>query len=186
VESEPLVVASPEQDHSDQPEEAVINTTINTSDHNTSDHVEIHEGEIMDAGNGIQQPVVLPTASDSQPISPKQPKGELKVLGKKASAKGEIVPVLPTDANEFEVYKSMNVAGIRPIAATSLHIVGSYDSAGHRPIGADEFEVSATINVSGLRPIAASHLHITDHLTGNRPVASNEIDDSATLMGYID
>jgi hypothetical protein len=42
--------------------------------------------------------------------------------------------------------------------------------------------------VSGHRPIAASHLQISETyaVMGNRPVASNEIDDPTTLMGFLD
>ncbi|WLT38512.1 hypothetical protein NON20_01110 [Synechocystis sp. B12] len=47
-------------------------------------------------------------------------------------------------------------------------------------------EVSSTMTVSGNRPIALSHLHISEITAGNRPVASNEIDDPNTLMGYLD
>ncbi len=79
--------------------------------------------------------------------------------------------------------------GNRPIEASHLHIVGTYNSVGgSRPITANGVEVSSTLTVSGNRPIAVSHLNISEmySVMGNRPVASNEIDDPATLMGFLD
>ncbi|MBE9204113.1 hypothetical protein IQ218_12535 [Synechocystis salina LEGE 06099] len=75
----------------------------------------------------------------------------------------------------------------RPIEASKLHVVSTYGSMGAtRPVGASTMEVSSTMTVSGNRPIALSHLHISEITAGNRPVASNEIDDPNTLMGYLD
>jgi hypothetical protein len=39
-----------------------------------------------------------------------------------------------------------------------------------------------------MRPIMASKLHISENivLSGNRPVADNEDEDTANFMGYID
>jgi len=56
-------------------------------------------------------------------------------------------------------------------------VVDTYSSVGSsRPITKGVVEVSSTLAISGNRPIALS----------NRPVASNEIDDASTLMGYLD
>ena len=75
----------------------------------------------------------------------------------------------------------------RPIEASKIHVVSTYGSMGAtRPVGASTMEVSSTMTVSGNRPIALSHLHISEITAGNRPVASNEIDDPNTLMGYLD
>lgn len=75
----------------------------------------------------------------------------------------------------------------RPIEASKIHVVSTYGSMGAtRPVGASTIEVSSTMTVSGNRPIALSHLHISEITAGNRPVASNEIDDPNTLMGYLD
>ncbi|QUS60100.1 hypothetical protein [Synechocystis sp. PCC 7338] len=75
----------------------------------------------------------------------------------------------------------------RPIEASKLHVVSTYGSMGAtRPVGASTMEVSSTMTVSGNRPIALSHLRISEITAGNRPVASNEIDDPNTLMGYLD
>ena len=77
--------------------------------------------------------------------------------------------------------------GNRPIEASKIHVVSTYGSMGAtRPVGASTMEVSSTMTVSGNRPIALSHLHISEITAGNRPVASNEIDDPNTLMGYLD
>lgn len=75
----------------------------------------------------------------------------------------------------------------RPIEASKIHVVSTYGSMGAtRPVGASTMEVSSIMTVSGNRPIALSHLHISEITAGNRPVASNEIDDPNTLMGYLD
>ncbi len=75
----------------------------------------------------------------------------------------------------------------RPIEASKIHVVSTYGSMGAtRPVGASTMEMSGTMTISGNRPIALSHLHITEVTPGNRPVASNEIDDPNTLMGYLD
>jgi hypothetical protein len=44
------------------------------------------------------------------------------------------------------------------------------------------------MTISGNRPIAVSHLAISEmySVMGNRPVASNEIDDPTALMGFLD
>jgi hypothetical protein len=49
-------------------------------------------------------------------------------------------------------------------------------------------DITGTLTISGHRPIMASHLKISEtySVMGNRPVASNEIDDPTTLMGFLD
>ncbi len=79
--------------------------------------------------------------------------------------------------------------GNRPIEASHLHIIGTYNAVGgSRPITANGIEVSSTLTISGNRPIAVSHLAISEmySVMGNRPVASNEIDDPTALMGFLD
>lgn len=76
----------------------------------------------------------------------------------------------------------------RPVEPSHLEIVSTYSSVGAaRPIVKGEMKISSTLTVSGHRPIAVSTLKVSDsYIMGNRPVASNEIDDFATLVGYID
>ncbi|AIE73472.1 MULTISPECIES: hypothetical protein [unclassified Synechocystis] len=101
--------------------------------------------------------------------------------------------------DESALVKPKNVGGLdllptpkgmptnRPIEASKIHVVSTYGSMGAtRPVGASTMEVSSTMTISGNRPIALSHLHISEITAGNRPVASNEIDDPNTLMGYLD
>ncbi len=76
----------------------------------------------------------------------------------------------PVDASHIHVTETVNVMGIRPIAANNTtHYVG-------------------TMNVSGMRPISESTLHISQDssVMGNRPVASNKIEDTEASMGYLD
>jgi hypothetical protein len=50
-------------------------------------------------------------------------------------------------------------------------------------------EIIGTFFMAGERPIVASELDIKDYFLamGNkRPVASNQIDDALTLMGFLD
>jgi hypothetical protein len=76
----------------------------------------------------------------------------------------------------------------RPVNASDLQVVETMNIMGIRPITANTFQVVDTINLSGVRPIASSDLVIsqTYSIMGNRPVAPNEIDDSETLMGFLD
>jgi hypothetical protein len=48
--------------------------------------------------------------------------------------------------------------------------------------------VSDTLQASGIRPISASTLVISETYAsmGNRPIASNDVDDASLLMGYLD
>ena len=111
----------------------------------------------------------------------------------------------PVGPNDFTISEIVSISGNRPIGASTLHISETYGTVGNRPIEASDFEVVATLgrrpigssamqvsemfSMSGARPIAMSTLHIDEvysTMGGNRPIASNEIDDSSTLMGFLD
>lgn len=76
----------------------------------------------------------------------------------------------------------------RPIEPSHLDVVSTYSSLGAtRPVVRSGMKISSTMTVSGSRPIAVSTLNVSDtYILGNRPVASNDIDDFATLVGYLD
>ena len=76
----------------------------------------------------------------------------------------------------------------RPIEPSHIDIVHTYSSVGSdRPVSKGTVEFSSSLVISGNRPIAASTLQVSDSfIMGNRPVASNESDDTASLMGYLD
>ncbi len=76
----------------------------------------------------------------------------------------------------------------RPIEPSHIEIVHTYSSVGSdRPVSKGTVEFSSTLAISGNRPIAASTLQISDsYIMGNRPIASNESDETASLMGYLD
>ncbi|NJO41527.1 MAG: hypothetical protein HC769_03405 [Cyanobacteria bacterium CRU_2_1] len=61
--------------------------------------------------------------------------------------------------------------------------VGSFSSAGLRPIVSDTIEIFGTILNN--RPIVASHLRVLEMLPGNRPVFASEmiVRDDLTLPG---
>jgi hypothetical protein len=161
-----------------------------------SDRIDIHEGEIM-ATNDKQ----LTPAKDGQLVAQTSggnadpykvvslmtiAGGQRPIMASTLEVKDMLTPNRPIFASDLVVYETINVSGIRPVMASPFEIVGSLDAAGQRPVAANEFEVAATMNVSGIRPIAASSLIVTEMLTATRPIASNDIDDSGTLMGYID
>ncbi|NJK36640.1 MAG: hypothetical protein HC825_07110 [Oscillatoriales cyanobacterium RM1_1_9] len=79
----------------------------------------------------------------------------------------------------------------RPIEESNLEVVGML-MGGHRPImrASSTSAVVLVDSVDGTgplahRPVAAVDLHVTGMLM-NRPVASNQIDDPFTLMGFLD
>ena len=76
----------------------------------------------------------------------------------------------------------------RPIEPSHIDIVHTYSSVGSdRPVSKGTVEFSSSITISGNRPIAASTLQVSDSfIMGRRPIASNESDDTASLMGYLD
>ena len=76
----------------------------------------------------------------------------------------------------------------RPIEPSHLEVVNTYSSVGsNRPVTKGTVEFSSSLAISGNRPIAASTLQVSDSfIMGNRPIASNEADDTAVLMGYLD
>ncbi|MEG4283520.1 hypothetical protein QUB68_10365 [Microcoleus sp. A006_D1] len=111
----------------------------------------------------------------------------------------------PVGPNDFTISETVSMSGNRPIGASTLHISETYGTIGNRPIEASDFEVVATLgrrpigssamqvsemfSMSGARPIGISTLHIDEvysTMGGDRPIASNEIDDSSTLMGFLD
>ena len=111
----------------------------------------------------------------------------------------------PVGPDDFTISETVSMSGNRPIGISTLHISETYGIVGNRPVEASTFEVVATLgrrpigastmqvsemfSMSGARPVAISNLHIDEvysTMGGNRPIASNEIDDSSTLMGFLD
>ena len=90
----------------------------------------------------------------------------------------------PIAANDFEVFDTF--IGNRPIECSSLEVIEIVDN---RPVVANDFQISEMYSEAGNRPVTSSTLQISELYSvmgGNRPVASNETDDSSTLMGFID
>lgn len=109
-------------------------------------------------------------------------------------------PIMPSDV---EVVETLTVAGVRPIAASHMALVGSFLNGrpisassikvldtlpGDRPIFASEIKMVEGTMLPGDRPIMVSDPHLLQAslLPGNRPIASNDIDDPESLMGFID
>ena len=76
----------------------------------------------------------------------------------------------------------------RPIEPSHLEVVHTYSSVGsNRPVTKGNVNFNSSLTISGNRPIAVSTLQVSEtYIMGNRPVAPNDIDDPATLMGYLD
>ncbi|HIK26741.1 MAG: hypothetical protein N3E45_10690 [Oscillatoriaceae bacterium SKW80] len=92
----------------------------------------------------------------------------------------------PIASDNLEIREIIAIAGNRPISASHLQVRETISVAGIRPIFASNLQIRDTISVSGNRPIFASTLKIQQMLPGNRPVASNDIDDPESLMGFLD
>ena len=71
---------------------------------------------------------------------------------------------------------------------TKLNVHDTLAGVGMRPTGEHEMHIFDTINESGIRPITSSTLVISETFSsmGIHPVASNIIDDSESLMGFLD
>lgn len=89
---------------------------------------------------------------------------------------------------KLQLQQHTKLPGQRPVEASHLRVVETYSSVGsERPIVSSTMEVAGMLTISGKRPIAASHLQVSDtYIMGNRPVAPNDVDDPAGLMGYLD
>lgn len=102
----------------------------------------------------------------------------------------EVVALSVKDpSSTSHLVKMGTLPGNRPVEVSHLKIVSTYSSVGSlRPVVASGIDFKDSITISGNRPIAVSHLHVSETyvVMGNRPVASNEIDDPAMLMGYLD
>ncbi|MBD2080568.1 hypothetical protein [Leptolyngbya sp. FACHB-17] len=108
----------------------------------------------------------------------------------------------PIMSDDFEVAGTIQSAGIRPIEASHLAIYGTIMNGrpvmssslkvaemlpGNRPIFYSDFHAVEGSETFG-RPVMASEpgLLSADRHMGDRPVFSNDLDDSTTLMGFID
>jgi hypothetical protein len=109
-------------------------------------------------------------------------------------------PVMPS---EVEVVGTLQMAGPRPVAASHLGVFATILNGrpietsslqvfeqlpGGSPIFLSEFHAVEGLDLPGGRPVMASEpgLMQAAMLPGSRPIFSNEIDDSSTLMGYLD
>jgi hypothetical protein len=169
---------------------------------------------LSEPSNQQGKKIMALTPKDKVKASARGSKGTTKALPPASEAKSAGIqlyqaPLLhdnrPVGPNDFTISETVSISGNRPIGASTLHISETYGTVGNRPIEASEFEVVATLgrrpigssamqvsemfSMSGARPIAMSTLHIDEvysTMGGNRPIASNDIDDSSTLMGFLD
>jgi hypothetical protein len=118
------------------------------------------------------------------------------------SATGRVAerPVSPDDLEIAETYSEAGIRPIgvshlevfgtilngRPISASHLHVMDY--STGQRPVFADTMTFRDDLTLPGGRPVVTSDPKLMESslLPGGRPIASNEIDDSENLMGFLD
>jgi hypothetical protein len=130
--------------------------------------------------------------------TPKAENGKAENGSKKSTETGLSLANANEAKSGIEV-SSYAVAGLRPIASSNLEVFGTI--LNNRPILASPLQV---VSFAGNRPIFASEIAVRSDfagrpimvsdptllqgslLPGGRPIASNEIDDSETLMGFID
>jgi hypothetical protein len=108
---------------------------------------------------------------------------------KAAEAPKKPEEVVKTNGGSLQVYQSggFPLPQNRPIESSHLDVVSTYNAMGIRPITSSGLNISSSMVLSGQRPITKSSLNISDIvILGNRPVASNEIEDINTLIGYLD
>lgn len=108
----------------------------------------------------------------------------------------------PVMSDDFEVAGTIQSAGVRPIEASHLAIYGTILNGrpimssslkvaemlpGNRPIFYSDFHSVEGSETFG-RPVMASEpgLLSADRHMGDRPVFTNDLDDSTALMGFID
>jgi hypothetical protein len=111
--------------------------------------------------------------------TPTDPKAPAKAAAKATPKAADATP------SQLAV-RAQSAMMVRPIQPAVMTIVGTFQSAGVRPIGAGHLILSGHMHDN--RPVAASDPKFTEgsRLLGTRPIASNDMDDAATLMGYLD
>ncbi|NDJ16934.1 hypothetical protein [Myxacorys almedinensis] len=108
-------------------------------------------------------------------------------------------PIMPSD---LEVVGTIQSAGIRPIGASHLDVVGTLgtnrpitsshlriaEMMGSRPIFFDDEKFIDDVEMPGHRPILVSNpaLINAEMVLANRPIFSNTVDDAPAMMGYLD
>ena len=101
---------------------------------------------------------------------------EITVKSKKAEE--------PTTSSAIQVAQP-HLPGNRPVSPSAIIVHHTMNASGIRPVTSSGIEIFDTMSASGIRPIFASTLHVTGNI-GHRPIASNVLEESDTLMGYID
>lgn len=127
------------------------------------------------------------TANNTQA---KDAKAKTTITKSQADTKAKATATQAKDDQAFalSVQPRVMLPQNRPIEPSHLEVVNTYSSVGsNRPITKGTVKFSSSIVISGNRPIAASTLKVSDSfIMGNRPIASNESDDTSALMGYLD
>ena len=117
--------------------------------------------------------------------------GKGKAIARRGKGGSKSQATEPTDAKAtgIQLYQPQHLHDNRPVGPDDFTISEIVSISGDRPIGSSAMQVSEMFSMSGARPIGMSTLHIDEvysTMGGNRPIASNEIDDSSALMGFLD
>jgi hypothetical protein len=123
-------------------------------------------------------------------ISQKTDKGTDMSKTTQAGQSGKEESAENTAPTQIQVANMAMIMPNRPIEHSTLEVTGTL--MGNRPIVKADSALSVTLiqpeettGVMANRPISATHIQITGMMM-NRPIASNQIDDPNTLMGFID
>jgi len=119
----------------------------------------------------------------------KDPKAKATTTKSSTNTKAKAIATAAKDAQALalSVQPKTMLPQNRPIEPSHMEIVNTYSSVGsNRPVSKGTVEFSSSLAISGNRPIAASTLKVSESYMNNRPVASNESDETAVLMGYLD
>ncbi|CAD5938663.1 hypothetical protein PCC9214_01773 [Planktothrix tepida] len=122
---------------------------------------------------------------NNEPTTDMSPENQLEIVDKPAK-KGSQANTAPTQIQVASTMTFMN----RPIEHSHLEIAGMLSA--NRPIFKSNtpndvalIHLEDAVGALANRPIEASHLQITS-MVMNRPIATNDIDDPVTLMGFLD
>jgi hypothetical protein len=189
--SDVKATANPASDHS-KPTSAPVVTEVSTSAATAQSTTQ----STIEGSHAMSQ-------EEAVKVEPKPAKAK--------AAKGAIVPQAPSlsiwdrpiMADQFEVVGTLQMAGVRPVAASELTVFSTYlngrpieatrlklydELPGSSPIFFSDFHAVEGLDLPGGRPVMASAagLMAATKLTGDRPIFSNDIDDAYELMGFID
>ncbi len=126
--------------------------------------------------NIVSETTTAPANGNAAAAETNEVTEEITVKSKKAEE--------PTTSSAIQVAQP-HLWGNRPVSPSAIIVHHTMNASGIRPVTSSGIEIFDTMSASGIRPIFASTLHVTGNI-GHRPIASNVLEESDSLMGYID